>query len=1214
MGFWDDLKRGNPGFAQAEKRVQPIMSFFKSIGGFAGNLFKGTKEVFYETPRAAIFSPLVAEKELREGKITREEYIKKIREADERSRFVETEDRPGRLPTTKLSFDNPAEFARDIFRGGLLSGSEIAPFAVGAGTAKLGLKAAIPKIAKEGTALGTLYAGAQAAEDPEARDPASITKNILMGPVYELGGYGVAKGLGATSKAIKGLDEKGFIRVGSGADDTAKEATKKATNYLRSLDDETAQRLGLARVPENIPDAAANQIRTVARDVDEVLDDIINSRAGMLREANQVQTGLPAVRRAVKEMGGIASSDSAIPLTVRNKNSAFSADDIVDELNERYGFAFQDSESLIKALNEQAVTKPLSRKQAVKQAIDQLSNSTDEEAQMFRDTIQLHNQAVDEILQKQAETASKVSRAATDNRIDVTGQISPITPPTGAQATMKQIREGATGTYEGGVADLTRPALPAGKPPAPLTPAEAVRQFQRTGEAPEFLNRQRASTKPIMLDETLEKTRDYFVRRTPKGTLIPIGGKRGVPLPKSILNERDIQGLNDVNSWLNTMDRNLEAAAGGDTPLYRKLNDYLIDFRGRQVTDMVDHRAALREELENVIKTTGISKPEIRAAVQQFGEGRVSADDLVAKFGKDQADRIVEADGWFRQQFDTLLANANATRQRFGFDEIPYKENYYTHFSDESLWDKVGTVKGGVSAKELTTDVLEGGRKGTAQVRPPSQITRPGKTFNPFELQRKGAEFTDDSVRAFEKYMDRVLPEIYLTEPIQRVRNVEDAIKSSEFGSQKLGHFVDGLRQYGNTLAGKSHEWDASLLRSKGGEKIIRGSLAIQRQFGRNTILGSARSAIVQTAALPQSIASNGTKNTMLGMLEEVGHRMPGSKSVDVEELSPFIRRRYADFESVIKEGLKGKIRAGQELASKPFELVEQFSTKSIWRSSYNNALSKGLKAEDAIKEADRLTERIVAGRQVGERPYLFESKAGGIGTQFQLEANNLMRQMLKDFKGEPKKIAKLAAALWVFNSAIYEPLFGDRPILDPIDAMVQSGQSLAQGNFAGAIGRVPGEFISNIPGGQFAAGVVYPEEGIRVPFGEGRRVASREEVFGDSPAGRFGPTLPLTGAIQNPLYSLLPFGGAQLQRTVEGSRAYGRGYSQTPSGKVRFEIEQTPQNFIRALLSGPYATSSGQEYIRDQVLQEQGASTGGKSTPSRSFWSSGGSGSIWNR
>lgn len=66
---------------------------------------------------------------------------------------------------------------------------------------------------------------------------------------------------------------------------------------------------------------------------------------------------------------------------------------------------------------------------------------------------------------------------------------------------------------------------------------------------------------------------------------------------------------------------------------------------------------------------------------------------------------------------------------------------------------------------------------------------------------------------------------------------------------------------------------------------------------------------------------------------------------------------------------------------------------------------------------------------------------------------------------------------------------------------------------------------------------------------------------------------------VRRGLLNYVPAGG-QIKKSWEGINAYNEGASLTPSGRTRFEVEQTPENLARAAAFGQYTLPGAKEYI----------------------------------
>lgn len=55
---------------------------------------------------------------------------------------------------------------------------------------------------------------------------------------------------------------------------------------------------------------------------------------------------------------------------------------------------------------------------------------------------------------------------------------------------------------------------------------------------------------------------------------------------------------------------------------------------------------------------------------------------------------------------------------------------------------------------------------------------------------------------------------------------------------------------------------------------------------------------------------------------------------------------------------------------------------------------------------------------------------------------------------------------------------------------------------------------------------------------------------------------------------------GSQIKRTIQGLQSYNKGESTTPTGNIRFPVEQTTSNLIRSGLFGQYSTPQAKQYF----------------------------------
>jgi hypothetical protein len=77
------------------------------------------------------------------------------------------------------------------------------------------------------------------------------------------------------------------------------------------------------------------------------------------------------------------------------------------------------------------------------------------------------------------------------------------------------------------------------------------------------------------------------------------------------------------------------------------------------------------------------------------------------------------------------------------------------------------------------------------------------------------------------------------------------------------------------------------------------------------------------------------------------------------------------------------------------------------------------------------------------------------------------------------------------------------------------------------------------------------------------------------------GTTTPIKEATKMSQF-VLPTGGGQIRKTVEGIQSFNKGGSFTPSGNLRFPIPQNPVNAVKSAVFGQYATPEANKYFRN--------------------------------
>jgi len=649
---------------------------------------------------------------------------------------------------------------------------------------------------------------------------------------------------------------------------------------------------------------------------------------------------------------------------------------------------------------------------------------------------------------------------------------------------------------------------------------------------------------------------------------------------KKVFNTKELGDLSDVNDYgstLATMRRNIERGFGKQTS--EKVNRFLVDHQQEQATKMIERHLALKQGMQEIADDLDISfgvgrgkAKKVSAAIQDFGEGARDRASLVQEFGEETANKIVNADGWFRTQYNALLEEMNSVLTAYGYDPVPRRKNYYTHFQDEGLWRSFGLKMQEIRnfGSPTMQDALPPPTRGkiSNKLAGESEFTQPNKRFNPYALRRKGPRpFTVDAFKSFEAYLNPTLNNIYMTPSITRARVLAKAVaQDADITGKDANKILVQIKEWANDLAGKSNRFDRPLIDSKGGQVYLKAANWAQRKAGQNTIVGNLSTAVMQPIVLEQAAGKFGFKNTILATIQEMSSAH--SKNAPIRQ-SEFMKRRYADLAPVTAS----KTDRARNAANTPLKVVEQTSARITWNAAHNDALAKGLKGKDAIRYADIEAEKTLAGRSIGEKPEAFRSRAVGPISMYQLEVNNFWQQFGKEMT--KSQAAKTMVAAYGLNLLLQE-VTGRQVGFNPIDAAIDSYQETQKEEKSGkdktiAIGqRFLGEFADNVPFIGQAATTFIGDANYRKLLGK------------DSQGGRFGVKSPVATLWENPWYAVSPFGGSQAEKTFKGLKGMLEGRLTDRDGETTVEIPQNTPNWMRSLAFGPSSNKEVATYYEN--------------------------------
>ena len=135
-------------------------------------------------------------------------------------------------------------------------------------------------------------------------------------------------------------------------------------------------------------------------------------------------------------------------------------------------------------------------------------------------------------------------------------------------------------------------------------------------------------------------------------------------MEKVIDEATNLKDIGTTERYTTDVYRNFEKVFGKGSQTYNSIKKALLDPFDKAKGNMADDVIRLTDDLKKTIVDGYGIKPKSKESklVMRFGEGRIDYDGLVNQVGKEKADKIVRANQWFREKYDTLLDEINVNR------------------------------------------------------------------------------------------------------------------------------------------------------------------------------------------------------------------------------------------------------------------------------------------------------------------------------------------------------------------------------------------------------------------------------------------------------------------------------------------------------------------------------------------------------------------------
>lgn len=687
-----------------------------------------------------------------------------------------------------------------------------------------------------------------------------------------------------------------------------------------------------------------------------------------------------------------------------------------------------------------------------------------------------------------------------------------------------------------------------------------------------------------------------------------------------------------------TMERNSYDIFGkNNRDKAEQLNDEYFAPVHKAVADRTNYVNTMRQQVADL----HLSKHE-SALVQMALEGRndVAAEyiknnkiKVTSKLQKNVADGVATFQAIYKELYDSL----NETLLSNGMKPVRARKNYAPHFVKDKPdtllsrirysfgWGKDSSVNIGTDLAGITDDFS------------------PGKKWFGNLLQREG-ELTDyDAVAGFDRYIETAGDIIFLTDSVQQLRSLEDALRYrlSDEGTREMvnqirndrnlnalerhqkideaynpnqdniqklynqkklgmGGYVSNLHEYINNLAGKKARadrgWEEMI-----GRQIYTVAKNVEGRVAANMIAMNPGSWITNFIPITQATGEVSTANLIKAMRDTVKSAVKDDGFTDG---SVFLTNREGT--QFLDRTLTRKI---SDIAGMPMEAIDHFTSNVVTRAKYLQNIQNGMDVQEAFDNADTFAANLMADRSKGAQPTAFNSvnPVRKVFTMFQLEVNNQLSYLFKDLPRAKQSVPKLAWAYtkvftgaYLFN-AVYHQLTGRDSAFDPI-SMVGDAFDLD-----------PLELIAEAFGlGDDDDKDKKKKSGVDIALDLGENIAEQIPFVGGLLGGGRVPissAFPDFGklkeeyengydnkrialdaaksAANSAAYLLLPFGGGAVKKALEGAATVyaGGNYSLDKNGEKILQFPQygqSPRDWAQAMLFGKSSLQGAQEWADD--------------------------------
>ena len=600
----------------------------------------------------------------------------------------------------------------------------------------------------------------------------------------------------------------------------------------------------------------------------------------------------------------------------------------------------------------------------------------------------------------------------------------------------------------------------------------------------------------------------------------------------------------------------------------------------------------------------------------------------------------------FREIYDSLFAQMNETRVRNGYEPVNYRRGYFPHFQpgDEGVLAQFGRILGidtSVSALPTTingmTHIFRPGIQWLGNTQQRIGFSTVYDAVEGFDKYIEGVAdviYQTDNIqnlRALAREIRYAASDEGIKKQVDQIEKREDLTREEKDalilelykdGKFALGNFVVELDEYTNLLANKKSRADREMER-KLGREFYNVARRINSNIAANMTSLNIPSWLTNFIPLTQAWGLTDSRYLLSGMWDTLKAIKHGD---DFVGRSTFLtNRRGADpIVQIWEQGEEAKTwfgkgwrgyQAAVDKLSGGMELIDNFTSEAIVRAKYYQNIKEGMSEQAAMDDADAFAAGVMADRSKGAMPTAFyeTNPVKKLFTQFQIEVNNQYRYVFKDvphaLKGQgamalAMALTKILVGAFLFNE-LYELLFGRRSATDPLGVLNDAAGDFVGYQVPSLLDAARGDIsfreedpsmwkgVSNLTTNigeelPFVGGVVFG--GGRVPLSSAMPDVQNlgKAIFNGDWSGK-KRLATLGKEIAKPLsYAVLPGGGSQIKKSVEGAAAIIRGGSYTTDANGNDILQypvyndrwDAPITGARAILFGKSTLPTAKEWV----------------------------------